>query len=43
MVPCQLIRFHLAANGNIDGDTARDHWFSNDQRTMRNTETDVSL
>jgi type IV pilus assembly protein PilA len=35
--------FTAGANGNIDGDTACDHWFINDQRTMQNSSNDVSL
>ncbi|HKY72576.1 MAG TPA: prepilin-type N-terminal cleavage/methylation domain-containing protein [Nitrospira sp.] len=35
--------FTAGANGNIDGDTACDHWFINDQRTLVNTNNDVSL
>jgi type IV pilus assembly protein PilA len=35
--------FTAGANGNIDGDTACDHWFVNDQRTVLNTNNDVSL
>ena len=31
------------ANGNIDGDTACDHWFINDQRNLQNSNNDVSL
>jgi type IV pilus assembly protein PilA len=35
--------FTAGANGNIDGDTACDHWFINDQRNLQNTNNDVSL
>lgn len=35
--------FTAGANGNIDGDTTCDHWFVNDQRTLINTNNDVSL
>ena len=35
--------FTAGANGNIDGDTACDHWFMNDQRQLANTNNDVSL
>ena len=35
--------FTAGANGNIDGDTACDHWFINDQRSLVNTNNDVSL
>ena len=35
--------FTAGANGNIDGDTACDHWFINDQRNLQNPNNDVSL
>ena len=35
--------FTAGANGNIDGDTACDHWFINDQRSLVNPNNDVSL
>lgn len=35
--------FTTGANGNIDGDTACDHWFINDQRNLQNPNNDVSL
>lgn len=35
--------FTAGANGNIDGDTACDHWFINDQRNLQNSQNDVSL
>jgi type IV pilus assembly protein PilA len=35
--------FTAGANGNLDGDTTCDHWFINDQRTLQNTNNDVSL
>jgi hypothetical protein len=35
--------FTAGANGNIDGDTACDHWFMNDLRNLQNPNNDVSL
>ena len=35
--------FTAGANGNIDGDTACDHWFINDMRNLQNPNNDVSL
>ena len=35
--------FTAGANGNIDGDTACDHWFMNDLRSLQNPNNDVSL
>jgi type IV pilus assembly protein PilA len=35
--------FTAGANGNIDGDPVCDHWFMNDQRTLQNTNTDVTM
>ena len=35
--------FTAGANGNIDGDTACDHWFINVLRNLQNPNNDVSL
>lgn len=35
--------FTAAANGNIDGDVACDHWFINDQRNLQNPNNDLNL
>ena len=35
--------FTAGASGNVDGDVVCDHWFINDQRTLINSNNDVSL
>ena len=35
--------FTAGANGNVDTDPTCDHWFINDQRTLVNSNNDVSL